>query len=186
MTRERPLIYLVDDNLTDIELVKLGFTELGCDCSFETAQNGEEALSALKALAAEPGAMLPDVMILDLNMPRVGGIEVLTYLAQEPLLRTLPVIVLTTSDSPRDRSACMALGATGYIVKAHDLDDFFTSLKAVAALLRPPHAGPPGPGGGSSRSPTPLPTPVPADRAPRSASPWAGWHLPWGPTAWCR
>jgi len=192
MPRERPLVYMVDDNATDIELVKMGFVELGCESAFDTAKNGEEALRTLKALAADPTAARPDVMILDLNMPRVGGIEVLTYLVSEPRLRSLPVIVLTTSDSPRDRSACLRLGATSYIVKAHNLDDFFTSLKPVVALLRPPPGGGPpesgpGPGPSGSPSPTPTPTPAPVGGTPRSSAPRrSAWVLPGWPVAWCR
>ena len=186
MPRERPLVYMVDDNATDIELVKMGFAELGCESAFDTAKNGEEALRTLKALAADPAAVRPDVMILDLNMPRVGGLEVLTFLASEPRLRSLPVIVLTTSDSPRDRSACLQLGATSYIVKAHNLDDFFSSLKPVVAMLRPPPGGG-GPTAGPGPSGSPTPTPAPMAGSPRSTAPRrSAWVLPWWPVAWCR
>jgi CheY-like chemotaxis protein len=137
------LVYMVDDNSADIELVKMAFSEHGCDIPFVTAKNGDEALRYLRTLAADATTSRPGVVLLDLNMPRMGGIDVLTYISLQPQLRSIPVVILTTSDSPRDRETCLKLGANRYIVKSHSLDEFFASLKPVVEMLRPPPGGPP-------------------------------------------
>jgi CheY-like chemotaxis protein len=129
-------VFIADDNQPDIDLVKMAFSEQGCEVPFDTAKNGEEVLRYLRALVADERAPRPSVLILDLNMPKVSGREVLAYVSTQPALRSIPVVILTTSDSPRDRLACMGMGAHSYIVKAHALDEFFASLKPVMELVR--------------------------------------------------
>jgi CheY-like chemotaxis protein len=134
-------LLIVDDNESDIELITLALEELGCTPSVSTASNGADAVALLDKVGAEPAADPPDAMVLDLNMPRMGGQEVLAYIASRPALATMPVAVLSTSDSPRDRATCLQLGARLYIVKAYRLVDFIASLKPVAELLA--DGGPP-------------------------------------------
>ena len=133
-------LLIVDDNESDIELITLALEELGCNAAVSTASNGADAVALLDRLGAEPGGVPFDAMLLDLNMPRMAGQEVLAHLASRPALATLPVAVITTSDSPRDRAECLRLGARLYIVKAYRLADFIASLRPVADLLATPAA----------------------------------------------
>jgi CheY-like chemotaxis protein len=141
---EAPLIYMGEDNDSDIELVRMALDELGCMVRINTARNGEEALNFLRTLRSAPGpATHPDVILLDLNMPRVGGIEILTYLSQHQDLRSIPVVILTTSDSPRDRATCLRLGAFAYIVKARRFGELVASLAPVVDLVQRSGGGQP-------------------------------------------
>jgi CheY-like chemotaxis protein len=137
-----PLIYMVEDNDSDIDLVRMALDERGCTARISTARNGDEALTFFRALSAGPSpAPRPDIILLDLNMPRVGGIEILTYLSQDQALRSIPVVILTTSDSPKDRSTCLRLGAQAYIVKARRYGELVSSLTPVVDLVKQSQGG---------------------------------------------
>ena len=146
-----PLLFMVDDNVSDIDLVRMALDERGCAARIDTARNGDEALVYLRALDAEAtSSLVPDLILLDLNMPRIGGIEILTFLSKHARLSSIPVVILTTSDSPRDRSTCMQLGATAYIVKARRFGELVASMSPVVDLLHRSKGGmPPTPPHGS-------------------------------------
>ncbi len=150
-------LLIVDDNESDIELITLALEELGCTPAVSTASNGADAVALLDQMVTGSSAALPDAMLLDLNMPRMGGQEVLAYIASQPALAAMPVAVLTTSDSPRDRATCLQLGACLYIVKAYRLAEFVASLKPIVELLGPATGTPPpNPPQGGSATATPM------------------------------
>ena len=76
-------------------------------------------------------APAPDVILLDLNMPRMDGREFLRRVKADPQLRAIPVVVLTTSDAESDLAAVYSLGAAGYIVKPLDVDEFISKVRAI-------------------------------------------------------
>jgi len=119
----RPIL-LVDDNPMDVELTQLAFRKSRLTNPIEVARDGEEALAWIPRW--EAGEPTPVVILLDINMPRVNGLEVLQALRGHPVSRLLPVVVLTTSSTSHDIEAAYRHGANSYIVKPVDFDKFRT------------------------------------------------------------
>ncbi len=89
------------------------------------AKNGEEALEILK------GESLPDIVLLDLNMPRMSGIEFLSQIKADEKLKYLPIIILTTSENRVDLLKCFEIGIAGYIIKPLKYEDYESKLKKI-------------------------------------------------------
>lgn len=119
----RPIL-LVDDNPMDVELTQLAFRKSKLTNPIEVARDGEEALAWIPRW--EAGEPTPVVILLDINMPRVNGLEVLQALRAHPVSRLLPVVVLTTSSTSHDIDAAYRHGTNSYIVKPVDFDKFRT------------------------------------------------------------
>jgi two-component system, chemotaxis family, response regulator Rcp1 len=116
-------ILLAEDNPADVYLIEEALRENGVEFEMVVAEDGEQAMTML----ADPARQL-DVVLLDLNMPKRGGSEVLQKLQGSQV----PVIVLTSSDSPADKMQALRLGATHYIRKPTGLDDFL----AIGATIK--------------------------------------------------
>ena len=119
--RHRPIL-LVEDNPQDVDLTLRAFKRHNLLNPILVARDGDEALAWLPRWDA--GEATPAVILLDLKMPRVGGLEVLERLKTHPIHRAIPVVVLTSSAEERDLRAAYALGANSYIVKPVDFDKF--------------------------------------------------------------
>lgn len=117
-----PPILLVEDNPQDVDLTLRAFKRRNLVNPILVARDGEEALAWLPRWDA--GEASPAVILLDLKMPRLGGLEVLERLKSHPTWRTIPVVVLTSSAEERDLLAAYRLGANSYIVKPVDFDRF--------------------------------------------------------------
>ena len=115
-------VLLVEDNPVDIDLTMRAFARRKLTNPVQVARNGEEALAWLPRW--EAGEPLPQVILLDLKLPRVDGLEVLRSFKQNPLSRNIPVVVLTSSAEERDVAAAYRLGGNSYIVKPVDFDSF--------------------------------------------------------------
>ena len=113
-----PRIFVVDDDEDDQFLVSQVLTQHTPHSSVQMLSDGEALLSALAQ--TKP---LPDLVLLDLNMPRMGGLEALQHIRQDRAYDSLPIVILTTSDSAADRQQARALRATDYLVKPGTLDD---------------------------------------------------------------
>lgn len=120
MTR-RPIL-LVEDNPMDVDLTLRAFMQQKLVYPIEVARDGEEALAWIPRW--EAGEPRPMVILLDVNMPKVGGLEVLRKLKSHPVLRTIPVVMLTTSSVSQDVQTAYEYGANSYIVKPVDFDKF--------------------------------------------------------------
>jgi CheY-like chemotaxis protein len=120
-------ILLVDDNAGDVRLTREALYDAGVTAELRVAGDGEHALELLR----EPGAVAPDLILLDLNLPKKNGVEVLAEIKTDPALRRTPVIMLTTSSSARDIDACYDRGVNCYVVKPLDLDDFTALVTAI-------------------------------------------------------
>ncbi len=130
--RSRPAeILLVEDNPGDVLLVKKGFTSSKISNHIRVAQDGEEALEMLRRSGPHTDVPLPDLILLDLNMPRKDGKEVLAEIKQDPNLRRIPVIVLTGSDAETDVVKSYNLHANGYIVKPVAIEMFEEIIRAI-------------------------------------------------------
>jgi CheY-like chemotaxis protein len=121
MTDDRPIL-LVEDNPMDVDLTRRAFARRHVVNALEVARDGEEALGWIARW--ESGEPLPVVILLDLKLPRVSGLEVLRRLKQHPRLARIPVVVLTTSREDADVAAAYALGVNSYIVKPVEFEKF--------------------------------------------------------------
>lgn len=108
-------ILMVDDDEEDRQLLKDTFDELGFGNQVAFAENGEKALRYLQQCVIDD--CLPCLMILDLNMPRLNGKDVLRSVKSDQRLHHITVVIYSTSFNPTERDACLALGATSYVVK---------------------------------------------------------------------
>jgi len=121
------ILFIEDDT---IETMKLNRTISKIDQQHKIIQatNGEEALNILRT-----GTKLPDIILLDLNMPRMNGIEFLQILKKDEILKYLPTIILTTSENRTDLLECYSIGIAGYVIKPLKYEDYEDKLKKVIA-----------------------------------------------------
>lgn len=118
-------ILLVEDNPMDIDLTQRAFAKRRLANPLEVDRDGEEALARMARW--EAGEPPPLVILLDLKLPQVDGLEVLRRIKTHPQFRSIPVVVLTTSAEEHDVRAAYQLGANSYIVKPVDLTSFYKS-----------------------------------------------------------
>ena len=125
-----PEILLAEDNSADVYLIREALHEHGVDCPIRLASDGRDVLLMISPQA--PPCDVPDfgLIILDLNLPRHDSIEILQRLRENESLAHVPVVVLTSSDSPRDRLIATQLGAARFLRKPSNLEQFL-SLGAV-------------------------------------------------------
>ncbi|MCB1955585.1 MAG: response regulator [Rhodocyclaceae bacterium] len=127
----RPLVLLVDDNSADVRLVHELASEAGRLPVLDIAADGVEALARVRCEGPFAGHPPVDLILLDLNLPRCDGIEVLAELKHDEAFRHIPVIVLTTSSSPTDVNAAYAAGAAAFVTKPADIDGLADLLCAI-------------------------------------------------------
>jgi len=138
-------ILLVQDNPRDVELTKRSFTQARITNPMHVVHDGAEALDFLfgtGAYATRGGASHPQIVLLDLNLPKAGGLEVLRRLKADERTRDIPVIILTASTRDRDIGECRRLGAANYIVKPVGFHNFseVTALLSLGWMLIKPNA----------------------------------------------
>ena len=121
MAHDRPIL-LVEDNPMDVDLTLRAFKRRRVTNPIEVARDGEEALAWIARW--EAGAPWPAVILLDLKLPKVDGLDVLRALKQHPTLRVIPIVVLTTSAESSDVQAAYQLGVNSYIVKPVEFEKF--------------------------------------------------------------
>lgn len=124
-------LLLVEDEPADYHLVRMALKEGHVLCNLHHAVDGVEALEFLRRQGRFPTAPRPDLILLDLNMPRMDGKEFLAAIKADPELKQIPVVVLTTSEVERDVVASFKLGASGYITKPVDMDQFIEAIRQV-------------------------------------------------------
>ncbi len=124
-------ILLVEDNAGDARLVQEAFSESEFNSKLNIVRDGEEALAYLKKEGQYNGKVMPDLILLDLNMPKKDGRVVLDEIKRDPLLKHIPVIVLTTSESQQDISMSYKLHANCYVTKPIDLDHFMKVIEYI-------------------------------------------------------
>ncbi len=130
--RHRTLL-VVEDNDLDVEVVERLIRRLRLELRVVRAANGEEALELLRADRAEARLEPPMVLLLDINMPRMTGFELLAEMVRDRELAELPVFILSTSNNPQERDAAASYGVNGYLVKpirAEQLQEVLGALDA--------------------------------------------------------
>lgn|ERR1051325_9932320 len=120
-------ILLVEDIPDDALLTVRGLQKLEFPVEIVVAGDGVEAIQVLFG----PGAQLPDLVLLDLSLPKLSGLGVLRRIRSERTAKNLPVVILTSSDDDRDQIACYEAGATRYLKKGLHLDDLVGELRSI-------------------------------------------------------
>ena len=124
-------ILLVEDNPSDVLLTQIAMKQCKLLNSLHVAEDGEDALAFLRREGAHRDAPRPDIILLDLNLPRMDGRELLGIIKKDVQLRTIPVMVLTTSDAESDVAQSYALHANAYITKPVDMNQFVRIVKGI-------------------------------------------------------
>ncbi|NOU90795.1 response regulator [Paenibacillus sp. LMG 31460] len=124
-------ILLVEDNPGDIRLIVEVLKEGKIHNNLSVVEDGEEALAYLKREGSYQDAIVPDIILLDLNLPKINGTEVLAEIKNDPLLKYIPVIILTTSEAEQDILRAYDLHANCYITKPVNLEQFLTVVRSI-------------------------------------------------------
>jgi chemotaxis family two-component system response regulator Rcp1 len=130
--RTRPLqLLLIEDNPGDIRLTQEAFKESSVPVLMDVVTDGEEALFYLHKTGKYADKMTPDLIMLDLNLPKKDGREVLREIKSDQVLKTIPVIILSTSNAESDVLLCYQWFVNCYINKPVDYDHFFSIIKKI-------------------------------------------------------
>lgn len=124
-------VLLVEDDLGDVELTKEAIEATRLAVKLSVVRDGEEAMAYLRKEGNYADAASPDLVLLDLNMPRKDGREVLHDMKDDPILTHIPVVVLTTSDSDEDIMKSYDLGANCYVTKPVGLEQFMKVVQSI-------------------------------------------------------
>jgi CheY-like chemotaxis protein len=127
------VILLVEDDRVDIMTVQRALKKIDVRNPLHVARTGVEALGMLRGDGFPGIEPTPSLILLDLNLPKMGGIEFLKELRADPVLRDLQVIVLTSSNEPSDRAAAFEYEVDDYIVKPHTFDEFSNVMSVILA-----------------------------------------------------
>lgn len=119
-------ILLIEDDTIEIMKMNRAIAKLQLPHEIIEAKNGEEALQVLR-----DNKTIPDIIFLDLNMPRINGLEFLKILKSDEILRFLPVIILTTSNNRKDVLECYKEGVAGYIIKPLKYEDYVQKISTA-------------------------------------------------------
>ncbi|MFK5982088.1 MAG: response regulator [Flavobacteriaceae bacterium] len=121
---KKPLsILLIEDDLIEIMKFNRTIATLDLECNVKEAKNGEEALNLLSNRD-----QLPDIILLDLNMPKISGLEFLKILKKDSVLKYIPTIILTTSINHKEILECYKIGIAGYITKPLKFEDYISKI----------------------------------------------------------
>lgn len=126
-------VFLVEDNPADVRLTVEAFRELGSPPTLTVVRDGVEALTTLLDRFGRKET-LPDLILLDLNLPRMDGREVLEKIKTHAGLKHIPVVILTTSQARQDVHRSYELGANAFVNKPVDLEEFLAAIKVFAAF----------------------------------------------------
>ncbi|MBA3684392.1 MAG: response regulator [Planctomycetes bacterium] len=129
-----PNVLIIEDNPGDVELTMLAFQTRGLIVDFHVAIDGANALQYLQTLAASPDPR-PDLILLDLNLPKITGAAILTYIRGEPELAGIPTVILTSSRAARDYEQCARLGVDAYLIKPMTLQEMLEMMEQIAPIL---------------------------------------------------
>lgn len=124
-------ILLVEDNPADVRLIKETFKDFKVSNNLSVARDGMEAMAMLKKEGQYRDSLKPDVILLDLNLPRKNGFEVLEELRLDPDLKRIPVVILSTSDSEKDVMKSYDLHANCFVTKPVGLDEFIKIVMSI-------------------------------------------------------
>ena len=125
--REHQVILLIEDDMVDVMTLKRALSELRVTNPLHNVGDGEAAMAYLR----DPSQIRPAIILLDLNLPRMSGIEFLQTIKQEEVLKRIPVVVLTTSKEDQDRIQSYDLGVAGYMLKPVNYLQFLEVIRTI-------------------------------------------------------
>ncbi len=128
-------VLLVEDNPGDVLLVEEVIDTHNLPIELFVADDGEKAFAFIQEAEQDPAAPCPDMVLLDLNLPKCSGFDVLKRIRQSERCKRVPVLILTSSDSPRDRAETARLGADRYFKKPANYDDFLRVGETIRDML---------------------------------------------------
>ncbi len=137
MLDENAGILLVEDDRVDVMTVQRALKRNRISNPLYIARTGVEALAMLRGNGVSVISPLPALVLLDLNLPKMSGIEFLREMRDDPVLSSLSVIVLTSSDEPRDRAAAFEYDVEDYIIKPHSFEEFAQVMATVLSFWTP-------------------------------------------------
>ena len=131
-------ILLAEDDDGHADLIERNLRRAGLSNGFHRVKDGQEALDFIRGEGAHAGQPAgPNILLLlDINMPRVDGVETLRQLKSNPETALIPIIMLTTTDDPREVERCYALGCNVYVTKPVDYDGFINAIKQLGLFLQ--------------------------------------------------
>jgi two-component system response regulator len=136
----RPRILLVEDNPGDVDLLRLALKAAAFDCDLTVVEDGGEAIALVRRQGKYHDAAAPDLAILDLNVPKNDGIEIIETMRESDVFRDTRVVVLSSSSSPRDHARLEKFRIARYITKPPDLDEFLNIGSQLKQLVAAPKA----------------------------------------------
>jgi CheY-like chemotaxis protein len=131
MTEKITNILLVEDDYLDIMNVERELKKIGIAQPLHVARNGREAIKMLRGNGVEKITPAPEVILLDINMPKMNGIEFLTELRHDPEFSHIPVFIMTTSNEETDRMSAQKLQVSGYILKPLSFENFNNNMSSL-------------------------------------------------------
>jgi len=137
--RTEPVVLIAEDNADDLFMLRRAFDHIGVNVPIQTVSNGEEAIAYLagnRKFANRDEYPLPDIVLLDLKMPRKNGFEVLNWWRLQNNLSAIRMVVLTTSEAIRDINEAYKLGAASFLVKPLNFNEFRTTIFAMYEFWR--------------------------------------------------
>lgn len=138
---QRPHILVVEDNPGDVELLKLALEHAGLDCDLTVLEDGGQALEFVRGQEPSADKLELDLAVIDLNLPKNDGLEILEAMRINPKFAKLPVAVFSSSSLPRERAKMEALQVRHHVIKPSDLEEFLeigNVLKGILQSNKPP------------------------------------------------
>jgi len=133
----KPLLLVVEDNPADVQLLKWALERAELDCELMVIDDGSAALDYVQQRGQYANVKVPNLALLDLNLPKYDGIEILQALRSNPAFAEVPVAILSSSSSPRERARLDTYGVARYITKPADLEQFLAIGFVLKELLSP-------------------------------------------------
>ncbi|MBV8844113.1 MAG: response regulator [Bryobacterales bacterium] len=133
--QQRHQILLVEDNEADVVIIRKAIDAAGTNADLHIIHDGKAAMEFFDAIDADPAAPSPNLVLLDMNLPKKNGDDVLRHLRAGTRCRDATVLIVSSSDAPRDQSAVASLGIAGYFKKPSDYTEFMKLGPLVRRLL---------------------------------------------------
>ena len=131
----QPVVLLVEDDPGEVVMIREAFEESKQHSELHAVSDGEQALNFLRRAAGFTNAPRPGLILLDLSLPGRDGLEILAEVKTDADLLTIPVVVLTSSRSPKDIKQCYSLHANAYVTKPKDFDGLSETIRQIAACF---------------------------------------------------